>query len=449
MTRIEKQLRRDARLICKAALDAADAGSAVKRNLSIKRGELKAGTNGYALADFERIYLLSIGKAAGPMALAVEEILGHHLTGGLVVTKHGHSVEGLKVCRQRTGAHPVPDADGLAAAAEVEQLLRQSNARDLLLVAISGGASALVPLPAANLTLAEKGKTTDLLLRAGADIAQLNTVRKHLSKLKGGGLAAIAYPATVAGILLSDVIGDSADVIGSGPTAPDPTTYADALRIIEQFGLKSRIPAAVRRHLQLGTQGQRPETPKPGDPIFANVRNAIAGSNWKSLQAAQSAARRLGYNVAILSSTIAGETREAATVLSAILREVTQHGSPLKTPACLLAGGETTVKVRGKGRGGRNQEFALSAAHALTGLPGVLVLSLGTDGTDGPTDAAGAIATGSTIARAAKLGLNSVRMLAENDSNPFFQQLGDLVKTGPTGTNVMDICIMLAAAPGR
>ena len=433
-------------VICKAALDAADAGTAVKRNLKIARTELRVPGNSYALKDFDRLYLLSIGKAAGRMALAVEEVVGSRLTGGLMVTKHGHAVKGLNLCRQRFSGHPIPDRHGLNAAVEIEQLLRQLNARDLLLVAISGGASALLPSPAPGLTLAAKQKTTDLLLRAGADIGQLNAVRKHLSTLKGGGLAALAYPATVIGLLLSDVIGDPLDVIGSGPAAPDRTTYADALHVLDQFGLLTRIPVSVRRHLELGAEGKKPETPKAGDPIFANVQNVIIGSNWNSLQAAEAAALTLGYSAAILSSAISGETREAAAVLSTILREVVQHGAPLRPPACLLAGGETTVTVRAKGQGGRNQEFALSAAHALKGLPGVLVLSLGTDGTDGPTDAAGAIATGSTIARAEKLGLDAARALKQNDAYPFFQKLGDLVKTGPTGTNVMDICVFLAAA---
>ena len=435
-------------VICKAALDAADAGTAVKRNLKIARGELRVSGRTYALKNFDRIYLLSLGKAAGRMALAIEEVVGSRLTGGLVVTKHGHAVKGLNVCRQRFSGHPIPDRHGLSAASEIAQLLRQLNARDLLLVTISGGASALVPSPVSGLTLVAKQKTTDLLLRAGVDIGQLNAVRKHLSTLKGGGLAALAYPATVVSLLLSDVIGDPLDVIGSGPTAPDRTNYADALQVAKNFELLTRIPVSVRRHLELGAAGKKPETPKAGDPIFANVQNVIIGSNRNSLQAAEAAALNLGYSATILSSTISGETRETAAVLSAILREVVQHGSPLRPPACLLAGGETTVTVRGKGQGGRNQEFALSAAQALKGIPGVLVLSLGTDGTDGPTDAAGAIATGSTIARAEKLGIDAARALHENDAYPFFQRLADLVKTGPTGTNVMDICVFLAAAQG-
>lgn len=440
----ERQLRRDAEVIYRAALQAADAGVAVRRNLQLNNSRLRVGTANYQLRDFDRIYLLAVGKAAGAMALAVEHALGVRLTGGLVITKHGHRVEGLRVCRQTTSAHPVPDADGEQAGNEAEAMLRECNARDLLLVAVSGGASALLPAPVAGITMEAKRKMTDLLLRAGADITRLNIVRKHLSRLKGGGLAALAYPAAVAGLLLSDVIGDDPGVIGSGLTAADGSTYAEALEILDLYRLRKHAPRAIVKHLEAGSRGERPETPKLTDPIWKNVSNVIVGSNETSLSAAKRAAQSLGYRTAILSSSISGETREAAGVLCEILRETALRGSPLRPPACLLAGGETTVTVRGKGRGGRNQEFALSAARSLSGLQNVLALSLGTDGTDGPTNAAGALATGATWERAAKFGLNGVAALDANDSYPFFQKLNDLVITGPTGTNVMDICILLA-----
>jgi hydroxypyruvate reductase len=320
------------------------------------------------------------------------------------------------------------------------------NARDLVFVLISGGASALLPAPAPPVTLADKQKTTDLLLKCGADIFQLNAVRKHLSDLKGGQTAALAYPATVVTLILSDVIGDPLDVIGSGPTAPDRTTYGDALRVLSYFNLTRRVPRSVVFRLEQGAAGELPETPKPADAIFENVTNVIVGSNRMALEASAQEARRLGYKPLILSSSMQGESREVARAHCEILREVTATGNPIAAPACLLSGGETTVTVKGTGKGGRNQEFALASAIYLDGVDGALVLSAGTDGTDGPTDAAGAIADGYTMKRARDKGLSVSEHLEANDSYTVFSALKDLVKTGATGTNVMDLNIMLARA---
>jgi hydroxypyruvate reductase len=437
-------LRRDAEEIWRAAVKAADARTAVERHLRLRRGELYAGGRRFRLAEFDRVFLVAAGKAAARMAGAVERLLGPRLTYGLVVTKHGHVTQRLKRCKVFTAAHPVPDENGLAAAAEVEQVLGLLHARDLLLVAISGGASALLPAPVPGISLAQKQKATDLLLRAGADIRELNTVRKHLSVLKGGRLAALAYPATVVALLLSDVIGDEPDVIGSGPTAPDPSTYADALEVLERYGLTRRVPGTVLRHLQRGQRGVEPETPKAGDPVFQKVVNIIVGSNRLSLEASAAAARKLGYRPMILSSTISGEARHAGNVHAQILREAIRSGTPAKPPVCLLSGGETTVTVKGRGRGGRNQEFALACAMALDGIADALAASIGTDGSDGPTDAAGAVVTGNTLGRARGLNLEARRFLEQNDSYSLFEALGDLVKTGPTGTNVMDIHLLLS-----
>jgi hydroxypyruvate reductase len=324
--------------------------------------------------------------------------------------------------------------------------LKELNARDLLIVLISGGASALLPAPVEPITLSDKQQTTDLLLRAGADITELNTVRKHLSALKGGNLAALAYPATTISLVLSDVIGDRLDVIGSGPTVPDSSTFSDAFAVIQKYKLTRRIPKAVRRRLEAGAAGKAPETPKPGDPLFRNVHNVVIGSNRLSLEAAAGQAKALGYRTLILSSTMQGEAREVARVHAQILREVHLSGHPLRRPACILSGGETTVTVTGSGKGGRNQEFALAAAIDIAGLNDALVLSAGTDGTDGPTDAAGAIATGDTVKRAAALGLDARKHLCTNDAYPFFDALCDLIRTGPTGTNVMDIHLLLAGS---
>ncbi len=431
MTAIERKLRQDARKILAAALLAADAGHAVETALA----NIKV-----SFENFDRVFLLAIGKASTAMASAVKKRWGARLTSGIVVTKYGHVTNRLKGLKVLESGHPVPDAAGLAASVQVMDLLRGLNARDLLIVAVSGGASALLPAPAEPITLDEKRELTDLLLRAGADIFELNTVRKHLSFLKGGQLAAWAYPATVVSLLLSDVIGDNIEVIGSGPTAPDPSTFADAIQILRRYQLESHVPRSVLLRLECGAAGLLPETPKPGDPLFRNVRNSIVGSNRLALKAAASQAKKLGYAPVILSSTMQGETREVARVHAEILREAAVNS---RSPVCFLSGGETTVTVKGQGKGGRNQEFALAAVIALHGLKDVLVLSAGTDGTDGPTDAAGAIASGNTIMRAKEAGLNAYQYLQDNNAYPFFDALGDLIRTGPTGTNVMDVHLML------
>ncbi len=437
-------LKRDALAIFHAALRAADAGTAVHRHVSLTSDELRAGQHRLLLHNFDRIFLVGAGKASVSMASALEDILGPAISGGIVVTKHGHLTHALRSVSVVEAAHPIPDAAGAAACESICSLLTGLTVRDLLLVVISGGASALLVSPAPGIALEAKQLTTDLLLKAGATINELNAVRKHLSGLKGGRLAALAYPASVVSLLLSDVIGDPLDVIGSGPTAPDPTTFADAIAILNKFELFDQVPQAVRERLLRGAQGEIPETPKPGDPIFNSVHNIIVGSNRLALQAAAQEAASRGYRTLILSSTMQGETCEVARVHAEILREILTTGNPITPPACVLSGGETTVTVRGNGLGGRNQEFALSAAIALDGLRNAALLSGGTDGTDGPTDAAGAIATGDTLRRAAQLNLNAMDYLTRNDSYAFFHALGDLIKTGPTGTNVMDVHLLLA-----
>ncbi len=444
MTRLRSRLRRDALAILKAALIAADAGNTIRRHLSISHHSLRVGSAAFPLKEFDRVFLIGAGKAATPMSAAARQVLGHALTGGIIVTKYGHAGRSLSPITVIEAGHPLPDEQGLIASREIRDLLRELNARDLLILLISGGASALLPAPVEAITLADTQQTTDLLLRAGADIAELNTVRKHLSALTGGQLAALAYPATTIGLVLSDVIGDRLDVIGSGPTLPDSSTFADALAVIQKYKLTSAIPRTVRARLQDGAAGKLPETPKAGDPLFRNVHNFVVGSNRLSLEAASAKAKTLGYRTLILSSTMQGETREVARVHAQILHEIQLSGHPLRRPACVLSGGETTVTVAGRGKGGRNQEFALAAAIEIAGLEDSLILSAGTDGTDGPTDAAGAIATGDTMRRAAALGLDARKHLCANDAYPLFDALGDLIRTGPTGTNVMDIHLLLA-----
>jgi glycerate 2-kinase len=431
-------LRSDALRIFYSALKASDPKEAVLRHVRVSDGVLFAGKRRYRLDEFRNIYLTGAGKASARMAVAVERLLGKRIIGGLLNVKHGH-VAKLRRIRLNECGHPVPDEAGVQGAQEIGNIAAKAGEDDLLICLISGGGSALLPFPAQPVTLAEKQDTTQLLLRSGANIHEINTVRKHISSIKGGQLAALAWPAQVLSLILSDVIGDDLDVIGSGPTAPDSSAFLDALAVLEKFGLTNLVPPPVSERIRAGVAGEIPETPKS----LERVQNLIVGSNQLALDAAAGAARGLGYRPLILSSFIEGETRDVAKVHAAIAKEVLSSGRPVKRPACVISGGETTVTIKGNGLGGRNQEFALAAAMDIAAISGVLMLSGGTDGSDGPTNAAGALCDGTTIARAEKLGLNAADFLARNDSYHFFEPLGDLIRTGPTGTNVMDVRLAL------
>ena len=428
-------LSRDALRIFRAALKAAAPGEAVLRHLVLTRAVLAAGPRRYRLDTFQNVYVIGAGKASAQMAQPIERLLGKRIAGGLINVKYGHTAPLRRIELNQCG-HPLPDRNGELGAQRIAEIARHAGPNDLVVCLISGGASALLPLPAPPVTLEEKQETTRLLLHCGANIHELNCVRKHISAIKGGQLAALAWPATVLALILSDVIGDDLDVIGSGPTVPDRSTFAGALGILAKYGIAAQVPESVRQRLNSAA----PETPKPGDKIFSHVQNLIVGSNRLAVDAAAQQARTLGYRTAVLSTFIEGETRDVARVHAAIAREIRATGQPVKPPACLISGGETTVTIRGTGLGGRNQEFALAAALDIAGLKGVVILSAGTDGTDGPTDAAGAIADGTTIARSK---LDAAAYLAGNDSYHFFENLGDLIKTGPTGTNVADVRILL------
>ncbi|NLF13153.1 MAG: glycerate kinase [Anaerolineaceae bacterium] len=425
----------------RAALAAVEPGAAVRRHVRREGNRLLIGGQTYDLEAAERTWVVGGGKAAAPMAAALVPLLGERLAGGLVVTRYGYAGPEVDTgpIEVAEAGHPLPDEAGVAATRRLADLLRQASGRDLVLAVLSGGASALLTLPAGGLSLDDLVATTELLLRSGATIGELNAVRKHLSQLKGGGLARLAAPARVAALVLSDVVGDPLDVIASGPASPDATTFADAWSVVERYGLAGRLPHAVAGHLRAGLEGRLAETLKPGDALFERVLNVIVGSNRLAAEAAVETARGAGFNVLLLSTFVEGEAREVGRVAAALAREVVAHGRPVAPPACLVWGGETTVTVRGQGKGGRNQELALAAALALQGLPGVVLLALGTDGTDGPTDAAGAVAGGQTIARARALGLDPRAHLADNDAYPFFDALDDLLRTGPTGTNVNDL----------
>jgi len=442
----EPALRRTLRRLIAAAISAVDPAAAVRRAVRRRGDLLRIGRRTYRLSRIRRIFIVGAGKASAPMAAALEEILGARISGGLVSVKDGHTAPLRRVELMEAG-HPLPDARGRLAAERILQTAREAEAGDLVLCVISGGGSALLPAPAGGLSLDDKIAVTDALLRSGAPIQDVNAVRKHLSQLKGGRLAQAAHPAALAVLVLSDVIGNPLDAIASGPAAPDPTTFADALAIVERYGITATMPAAALDHLRRGAAGGIPETPKPGDPVFARVHTVIIGSNEHAARAAAAAARREGFRALLLTTSLDGEAREAGRLVASIARGVQDAGIPVPPPACIVAGGETTVTVRGQGKGGRCQEFALAAALSIGGRRTLLIAGVGTDGTDGPTDAAGALATGWTLARAAAAGLDPRASLADNDAYPFFHDLGDLVVTGPTRTNVNDLYLALIGRP--
>lgn len=446
--RTNDQMRADAKAIFWAGINAVDAQKAVARNLSIddQKNVLRIGDKVcLSLLQFKRVFIVGAGKAAAPMAAAIEDVIFPAFSpSGIVNVKYGHNSPTPRFVSLNECGHPVPDDAGVTGARKIESILDQLTEGDLLFVVVSGGASALLPSPADGISLEEKQKTTNLLLRAGADIYELNAVRKHLSTLKGGRLATRAHPATIVAFILSDVIGDRLDVIGSGLTAPDPSTFVDALRVLEKYDLVRTTPKGVVQRLIQGTRGRYAETPKDTNLISSSVYNVVVGSNRLAIESAAKAARGLGYRTLVLSGTVQGEARQAAQSQTELLREAISSGQPAGLPVCLLSGGETTVTVRGPGMGGRNQELALAAAIAASGLPNAVILAAGTDGTDGPTDAAGAIVDGTTNDRAVRLGLSPIDYLNRNDSYPILDALGELFKTGPTGTNVMDLTVLLA-----
>jgi glycerate 2-kinase len=434
--------KKDALAIFESGVKAVDPARAIKNHVRLEKNCLIAGKKKIDLSRFDRISVIGAGKASASMARAMEEILDKRLFYGLVNTKYGHSVP-LKRVQVIEAGHPVPDEEGFRGARQIVQILERTDEKDLIFFLISGGGSALLPYPAEGITLEDKQTVTRILLEVGASIHEINALRKHLSLVKGGRLARLAFPSTLVSLILSDVIGDDLDSIASGPTVPDHSTFDDCLNILEKYRIFDRIPPAVAEIFRKGARGEIEETPKPGNPVFERTQNLIIGSNIMAVEAAAKKAEKLGYNTLILSTFIAGETRDVAGVHAAIAREILSSGNPLKRPACVLSGGETTVTICGKGKGGRNQEFSLAAALDINGLENIVVLSAGTDGTDGPTDAAGAIAEGATVSRARKLGMDPGHYLRENDSYNFFKALGDLIVTGPTNTNVMDLRIVL------
>jgi hydroxypyruvate reductase len=442
-----KQMRIEAKEIFVSSLKAVDPYQAVKRFVRVEDGRLTLGMEGQSsikldLEKYDRISLVGGGKATAPMARAIEELLGSMIGKGMINVKYGFTEE-LAITEIIEAGHPLPDTKGVEGTRKILDFLQKAGEKDLIFSLISGGGSALLPQPAGDITLEEKQELTRSLLECGASIDEINAVRKHISSSKGGQMARVSFPATIVNLMLSDVVGDKMDVIASGPFVPDRSTFKEVWDILEKYGLRN-IPGTIHEYLKAGLEGRIPETPKTNDSIFDPVLNLIVGSNIIALEAARDKAEKMGYQTLILSSMVEGETREVARVHAAIAKEIVKTGRPIFPPACIISGGETTVTIHGKGLGGRNQEFCLSAALDLVGLPQrMVILSGGTDGNDGPTDAAGAMVDPYTVRRGKELGMKAIDFLTNNDAYNFFKKTNELLITGPTNTNVMDVRFVL------
>ncbi len=428
-----------------AALVAADPTRIIRKNLKLTGSILHVDKLQYPLKDYRRIFVIGAGKASGYMAEEIEKLLGNRITRGLVITPdYLRPTPRNRRIRYHLATHPIPTGKGVESVLAMLRLVDDISRDDLVIVLVSGGGSALMPLPVEGINLNDEAKVTSLLLRSGASIEEINTVRKHLSQVKGGRLAGRLYPATVLTLIISDVVGDKIDAIASGPTAPDPTTYHDVELVLKKYDLWFQIPKNARRIITRGLSGSIPETPKQKDKVFRRVQNVIVGNNRASCLAAALAMTKAGYRTQVLSIQITGEAREVGRIFGSIVRDIRDNSLPFAPPAALIAGGETTVTVRGKGKGGRNQELALAAAVKISGSYGAVIGSFATDGIEGWTNAAGAVADGSTITRGLRLRMDPKEFLRNNDSYRYFSKLKDLVITGPTGTNVNDIAILAA-----
>ena len=434
--------RNDMLSIMEAALRAVDPYGAVRERVKRRGNALTIGPNRYDLGVIQRVSVVGAGKASARMAQAVEEILGDRIAEGWVNVRYGYGARTGRIHIHEAG-HPIPDENGVVGTKEILRIAERVGKDDLLVVLISGGGSALLVEPAAGIDLRDIQATNRLLLESGASIGEINAVRKHLSRVKGGQLAKAAYPATIVSLILSDVIGSPLDVIASGPTVPDSSTYRDAWNVLAKYNLLDKIPRAVRKRLERGINGLEQETPKPGDEVFSRSYVVLVGDNRVAAEAAVEEASLRGYKALLLTTFLEGEAREAGKFVASLAKEELASSKPLPLPACLVMGGETTVTVLGDGLGGRNQELALSAAIAMESFSdGVLIASLGTDGTDGPTDAAGGIVDSRTVERGKAAGLSAVESLANNDSYTFLKAAAGLLVTGPTMTNVNDLVLV-------
>ncbi|MEW6716103.1 MAG: glycerate kinase [Chloroflexota bacterium] len=424
--------------ILAAAIRAVEPGEAVRRSVQRADDTLTISGQTYDLSAYHRVCLLGIGKASIAMAKALTEILGEYLTNGLVIAKHMPPVSvNHSLFTKLVGGHPVPDERSLLAGEKVVKFVSTLSPADLLFCLISGGGSALVTVPMDGVSLTDMQSLTASLLSCGARVDEINALRRRLDRVKGGGVVRLANGATIVSLIMSDVVGNPLEAIASGPTAPDPTTAADALSILAKYELEGQIPASILQSLKSST-----ETPKPGDRLLANVQNVLVGSNLLAAQAALKRAEEEGFHHYLLRTDLQGEARQVALELATTLRQARQTGDPVPRPACIVAGGETTVTLKGNGKGGRNTELALAAVTELADFPGVMLVTLATDGEDGPTDAAGAVVTGDTYRLALAQGMNPLEYLGRNDSYSFFEALGDLLKPGPSGTNVNDLTFL-------
>ncbi|MCK4558801.1 MAG: glycerate kinase [Calditrichia bacterium] len=439
---MNQELKKAADQIIKAALNAVDPYQLIREQVIRKGDTLVVSEKEHIeLSQFDRIFLCGAGKGAAPITRAMEELLSDRLDGGDIIVKYDHLAE-LQKINLHEAAHPVPDENGLRSTEILLTNLDNLTERDCVFVLLTGGGSALLESLPDEIKLDDLQKLSSVLLQCSATIHEINCIRKHISLIKGGQLAKKIYPARCVTLALSDVIGDDLSVIASGPTSPDPTTFDDALAILEKYNVTDKIPTVILNHLKRGSEGKIPDTPKREDQVFKKVTNIVIGNNRLALNKAKETAESLGFKTIILTSMLEGEAREIARVVASIISEVQVTGTPIKKPACILLGGEPTVKIQGTGKGGRNQELALAVALSNINEPYVCV-SVGSDGTDGPTDAAGAIVDHTTLSRAESAGLNAQEYLKNNDSYNFFAPLGDLIITGPTGTNVMDVIFAL------
>jgi len=440
---LDRRARKLAISALNAALEAADPKNIIKSKVRVEKNSLKIGNLSFNLREFRNVFVVGGGKASGCMAEAVEELLGDRIKDGAISVPYACPAYETKRVKLEHASHPMPDVAGVRSAKRILDLASEAEENDLVICLLSGGGSSLMPQPCAGVALRDKRRVTDALLKSGATINEINAVRKHLSAFKGGWLAKRAYPATVVNLILSDVVGDPLDSIASGPTVPDSSTFHDAIEILKRYGLWSKAPTSVKKVLLSGKKGLIPETPKASDKAFEKVYNIVIGNNLTASQAAYNSLKKAGLSTLLLSSCLEGQARDAGTMFASMAKEIVASGNPISKPAGIVAGGETTVTVVGKGKGGRNQEIALAAALKISNLDGVVVASLSTDGVDGPTDAAGALADGKTILRAHELGLDPRKFLVENDSYSFFSRLSDLIFTGLTGTNVDDVSVIV------
>ncbi|MCK4478698.1 glycerate kinase [Candidatus Bathyarchaeota archaeon] len=443
-SKLDRKARKLALEALEAALEAADPEEIIKSKVTVKGSTLRIGQHRFGLQKFHRIYVVGGGKASGKMAETLESVLGNRISSGIVNVPHNSGPYKTRRIKFQEASHPIPDDAGMKGAEKMLNLVSQAEKNDLIICLISGGGSSLMPLPRGKITLNDKRQVTEALLKSGATINEVNTVRKHISAFKGGWLAKKAYPATIVNLILSDVIGDPLDFIASGPTVPDSTTFADAIEIMRRYSLWANMPQSVRTVLVEGQKDLIAETPKKGDKVFSKVYNVVVGNNRSATLAVCNKIQKMGLRSLLLTASLEGEARHVGTVLASIAKEVGASGHPLPKPCGIVAGGETTVTVVGDGKGGRNQEIALSAALNISDMNGVVIASFSTDGIEGLTEAAGALADGKTIIRSQEQGLNAKNFLANNDSFNFFSKLDDLIFTGLTRTNVNDISVIIS-----